>query len=281
MRLASICVLAVLCIPSLARAQDLDRAMKALTMISEFADKICNNPDLRGKASSVNVQGKAKAEASKLVKQLADLKVEGAAGFSASDYEGLLQKDLLPALQDSTKCKQRIYDDLKDRFLPPKQSPRSENNFPPDTAGATDRPKSEGPPASPRQSASHTIFGLRFVESDCSVASERRVTCSFTISNQNASTELGIQFGGCCLATDQRGNTVRLVHASIANQDGAFTQYTGYVRAPLVQDVPTIVTFTFQDFPTGVTQISLLQLRLKLSGAFREITVRDIPTNRS
>ena len=107
---------------SSAFAQDLEKASKALTMIDDFANKLCNNPELKGKASSVEVQGKARAEASKLIKQLADLKVEGAVTFNLSDYEGLLQKDLLPALQDSTKCKQKVFDDLKDRFLPPARS---------------------------------------------------------------------------------------------------------------------------------------------------------------
>lgn len=46
--------------------QDLDKGAKALNMIGDFANKLCNNPEFRGKSSSVEVQGKAKAEASKL-----------------------------------------------------------------------------------------------------------------------------------------------------------------------------------------------------------------------
>lgn len=109
---------ALLALSTAAQSQDLDKAEKALVMISKFANDICNKPDLKGKTSSVEVQGKAKAEVSKLVKQLADLQVEGAAKFANAEYEGLLQKDLLPALQNSTKCKEKIYNDLKDRFLP-------------------------------------------------------------------------------------------------------------------------------------------------------------------
>ena len=99
-------------------SQDLDKGERALLMISKFANDICNKPDLKGKARSIETEGKAKAEVSKLIKQLAEIKVEGAAKFGNAEYEGLLQRDLLPALQDSTKCKQKIYDDLKDRFLP-------------------------------------------------------------------------------------------------------------------------------------------------------------------
>ena len=99
-------------------SQDLEKGEKALGIINRFANDICNKPDMRGKSTTIEVQGKAKVEVSKLVKQLADLKIEGASNFSKNEYEGLLQKDLLPALQDSTKCKEKVYNDLKDRFLP-------------------------------------------------------------------------------------------------------------------------------------------------------------------
>jgi hypothetical protein len=99
-------------------SQDLASGEQALAMIARFANDICNKPDLRGNSRSVEVQGKAKAEVSRLVKQLADLNIEGAAKFGNTEYDGLLQTDLLPALQESTKCKERIFDDLKDRFLP-------------------------------------------------------------------------------------------------------------------------------------------------------------------
>lgn len=117
--------------------QDLERAAKAFDMIGKFANDICNKPDMRGKSSSVDVQGHAKAEVSKLVKQLADLKIDGAMKFDIKDYEGLLQKDLLPALQESTKCKERIYNDLKDRFLPKVvgRAPSLNVRVDPDTVG--------------------------------------------------------------------------------------------------------------------------------------------------
>lgn len=113
-----ITLLSISVFASEANSQDLDKAEKGLVVISKFANDICNKPELAGKAQTIEVKGSAKAEASRLVKQLADLKIEGAATFGTSEYEGLLQKDLLPALQDSTKCKERIYNDLKDRFLP-------------------------------------------------------------------------------------------------------------------------------------------------------------------
>lgn len=111
---------------SIVAAQDLEKSGKALTMIGDFAERICKDPTLRGSISSIDAQGKAKVEASKLVKQLAHLNVEGALKFSTSDYEGLMQKDLLPALKDTAKCKQKIFDDLKDRFLPLPKSFKSD-----------------------------------------------------------------------------------------------------------------------------------------------------------
>ena len=116
--LSSILLVSIIVFCSNANSQDLDKAEKGLVMISKFANDICNKPDLKGKVITSEVQGSAKAEVSKLIKQLADLKIEGAAKFGTSEYEGLLQKDLLPALQDSTKCKEKIFNDLKDRFLP-------------------------------------------------------------------------------------------------------------------------------------------------------------------
>ena len=117
--------------------QDLEKAARALDVIENFANRICNKPEMRGKSSSIEVQGSAKAEASKLVKQLADLKIEGAAKFDTKDYEGLLQKDLLPALQESTRCKERIYNDLKGRFIPRTvgQVPALTIQVDPDTVG--------------------------------------------------------------------------------------------------------------------------------------------------
>ena len=103
---------------SAAFSQELERAAKALDMIAKFANDICNRPELKGSSSTLEVEGKAKAEASKLIKQLADLQIEGAAKVGKSEYEGLVQQDLLPALQDSTRCKERVYNDLRDRFLP-------------------------------------------------------------------------------------------------------------------------------------------------------------------
>ena len=99
-------------------AQDLDSAGKALKLIGDFANGLCNTPSLKGSSSSLELSGNAKAEVSKLLKQLAELKIEGAAKYQNAEYEGLLQKDLANSLKDSNTCKQKVFNDLNDKLIP-------------------------------------------------------------------------------------------------------------------------------------------------------------------
>jgi len=102
---------------------DLAQTERALDLISKFANTMCSSPELRGKSSEVDVNAAAKAEVSKLVKKIADLKIEAGTKFQSTEYQGLLQRDLLEALKDSANCKQNIYNDLKDRVLPSRLKP--------------------------------------------------------------------------------------------------------------------------------------------------------------
>lgn len=118
LRLHTLAIAALASSPSIGLAQDLDSAARALDLISKFAASICNDVAAKGSSSSVELSGSAKAEVNKLVKQLADLKVEGAAKYQAAEYEGVLQKDLAVALKDSASCKQKVFQDLNDKLLP-------------------------------------------------------------------------------------------------------------------------------------------------------------------
>src|SRR5690349_21021884 len=80
-----------------AAPQDLVKAKQALELIRESANAICSNPPLQGSQRSVVLNAAGKAELSNLLKKLADLKVDGAAKYSSSEYEGLLQKDVAGA----------------------------------------------------------------------------------------------------------------------------------------------------------------------------------------
>lgn len=101
-----------------ARTQDLKKAGEALTLIAQFADSICTKVPLQGSSNSVELTGNAKAEVSKLLRVLTELGIQGAGKYQSGQYEGLLQKDLKDALKDSATCKQKIFEDLKDRLLP-------------------------------------------------------------------------------------------------------------------------------------------------------------------
>lgn len=103
----------------LAKADDLENQQKALNTISNFAEKLCKYPPLAGNESKYELSGEAKAELSKVLKKVADLGVKGAAKYQASDYEGLLQKDLANVVKDSSNCKMEVWRDLKDRLIPP------------------------------------------------------------------------------------------------------------------------------------------------------------------
>lgn len=98
-------------------AQDLDKAEKALKMISEFAKNTCDAPPLTGSNTTVELNANGKAEVAKLIKQLAELNIEVAGKYQKSDYAGLLQKDLVAAMQDTRTCKQKVFKELSDKLI--------------------------------------------------------------------------------------------------------------------------------------------------------------------
>lgn len=111
-------------IPS-AHADELDRQQKALTIISDFAEKICSDVSLKGSSGSAELSGKVKAQLKGVVNKVADLGFESAAKYQKSNYEGLLQSDLVTALKDNKSCKLQIWNDLKDKLLSKTSAPAS------------------------------------------------------------------------------------------------------------------------------------------------------------
>jgi len=96
---------------------------KALNMIADFADRLCKDIPLQGHGDNLELSGSAKAELNGIIKRLANLGIDGAIKYQNTDYEGLLQKDLVTALKDSTNCRLQIWNDLKDKLI-------SSNTFP-------------------------------------------------------------------------------------------------------------------------------------------------------
>ncbi len=106
--------------------QQLRSEKEALDLIADFADRLCTKIDLEGSGSSLDLSGTAKAELSVLLKKMVNLGIQGAAKYQESQYQGLLQKDLLAAIRESTNCKLEVWKDLKDKFFVA-PSPRSQD----------------------------------------------------------------------------------------------------------------------------------------------------------
>lgn len=104
-------------ISEFALTQTIGETTSALDAIASFSEKICSTIPLSGTSTSVEFSSSGKAEASKLTKQLVELKIEGAAKYVDSTYKGLIRSDLVTALKDQRACKQKIATDLM-RFVP-------------------------------------------------------------------------------------------------------------------------------------------------------------------
>jgi hypothetical protein len=95
----------------------LNNEQQGLSVIADFADRICKDIPLAGGSSNLTLSGDAKAELGKLVKRLGDLGFTGAAKYQSESYQNVLRADLVTALKDSTNCKLEIWKDLKGKLL--------------------------------------------------------------------------------------------------------------------------------------------------------------------
>jgi len=98
---------------------DFNAKKQALKLISEFADNFCNDVPLKGTANSLEFSGKAKIELNGIIKEIADLGIEGAGKYQKSEYQGLLQKDLIQGYKTSNDCRKYIWKELSDTLLMP------------------------------------------------------------------------------------------------------------------------------------------------------------------
>lgn len=87
---------------------DLDRTNRALEMIASFADKLCVSPPLKGKSTKQEISGSINAELKGIVKKIADLGITGAAKYNNSEYEGVLQADLVEIINNTNECKNEV-----------------------------------------------------------------------------------------------------------------------------------------------------------------------------
>ena len=121
-------------------ASSLEEQKESLKIIADFAERLCNDIPLKGQGSNLELTGKAKAELNWILKRLVNLGVEGAVKYQDTKYEGLLQKDLVRALKDSTDCKLKIWKDFKKQLFGPENNSRSD---PPDPCAKYVPPNSD------------------------------------------------------------------------------------------------------------------------------------------
>lgn len=96
----------------------------ALKDITDAAERICNSIPLSGTSQSAELSGQAKAEVNGVIKRFADLGIQGAGKYQASEFSNVLQRDLAQAIQQNANCKQTVFSVLVDRMIPA-QSPLS------------------------------------------------------------------------------------------------------------------------------------------------------------
>jgi hypothetical protein len=98
-------------------ADNLEKQKKALEAIADFADRICSTIPLRGDDKKLELTGNAKAELNEFLKKVANLGIEGAAKYQASEWQGVLQQELAEQLNRSRDCKREVSKDLISRLL--------------------------------------------------------------------------------------------------------------------------------------------------------------------
>jgi hypothetical protein len=110
--------LIALIVPSgTANAQALEMEREVLDTIGNFAERMCPKVPLEGSSSTVELSGNAKAELNGLLKKMAALGIQGAAKYQESQFQGLVQKDLLAAIRDTTDCKLKVANSLMGKLL--------------------------------------------------------------------------------------------------------------------------------------------------------------------
>ena len=98
-------------------ATNLSVQKDALTIIADFADRICTKIPLTGTGESLQLSGEGRADLNNAVTRLVNLGIEGAVKYQQDAWKGPLQSDLAKMIRDSDTCRRQVWDDLKDKFL--------------------------------------------------------------------------------------------------------------------------------------------------------------------
>jgi hypothetical protein len=96
--------------------QDLDIQLKK---ILETAADICYTVEQRGRKSESQLKGEVQAKLSGIIAKLADLGGAASGYTDSQEWQGLSQEALGAALKESANCRERVFNTLLDRILPP------------------------------------------------------------------------------------------------------------------------------------------------------------------
>lgn len=103
----------------IARAESLEAQQKALELITNTADRICNIVSTKGDADSSEAKGDVKAQVNGLLSKLADIGVSGSGSINNETYQNVLRQDLSATLKDNAACKLKVFDSLLSKLLEP------------------------------------------------------------------------------------------------------------------------------------------------------------------
>jgi hypothetical protein len=93
-----------------------------LKAITDTANQLCGTVAQSGEYNSVTVKGNVTAAINGLLKRFADLGISGAGDLTSTTYQGVLQQELITALEDVRDCKFRVFNILQEKLLPSKNS---------------------------------------------------------------------------------------------------------------------------------------------------------------
>jgi hypothetical protein len=115
-------------------AQETSNYEKALAEITRTADRICQSPPLEQTSEGLRLSGDAQAKLGGVIGKVVDLGVSGTGNYDTSKTFGVLQKDLIQAIQIGTNCKLEVFRVLSKELLQnqrsvPGNSPRTEQRF--------------------------------------------------------------------------------------------------------------------------------------------------------
>ncbi len=111
---------------SISIAQSLKSQEKALSLISDFADRMCKRIPLEGTGRKSKLSGKGKAEINSLLKRIAGLEIQGSVNIEEEEFSGMLREHLLEARKDNTECREKIFDRLYPMVFPPQDESQTE-----------------------------------------------------------------------------------------------------------------------------------------------------------